>query len=147
VTDPEARRQPDAEAPIGELMSRLSQEMSSLVRGEMELARLELTEKAKHAGTGVGAFGAAGIVALYGIGVLIATAILALALVLDAWLAALIVGVVLLAVAGVMAMVGKKQVAEATPMTPERTTESVKQDLDAVKHPNRAHHAEERTTP
>ncbi|GGR62933.1 membrane protein [Nocardioides luteus] len=121
-------------ASMGELVSRLSEEMSSLVRGEMELARLELTEKAKHAGKGAGAFGGAGLVALYGLGVLIATAILALALVMDAWLAALIVGVVLLVIAGVMAMVGKKQVSEGTPMKPERATENVKRDVEAVKH-------------
>ncbi|MEI7056646.1 phage holin family protein [Nocardioides sp. CCNWLW239] len=125
------------DASMGELVSRLSEEMSHLVRGEVELARLELTEKAKHTGKGAGAFGAAGLVALYGLGVLIATAILALALVMDAWLAALLVGVVLLAVAGIIALVGKKQVSEGTPMKPERATENLKRDLEAVKHHRR----------
>jgi len=113
--------------------------MATLVRGELELTRIELSQKAKRAGTGLGAFGAAGVVALYGVGVLIATAILALALVLDAWLAALIVGVVLLAVAAVMALLGKKQVDQATPLTPERTTANVKRDIDAVKHHDQGH--------
>lgn len=128
------------DASTGELVSRLSQEVTTLVRGELQLARLELTQKAKRAGTGAGAFGAAGIVALYGGGVLIATAVLALTLVLDAWLAALIVAVVLLAVAAGIALFGKKQVNEATPLAPERTTESVKRDVDAVKHRGQAEH-------
>lgn len=126
---------------MGELVSRLSTEMSSLVRGELELARLELTEKAKHTGKGAGAFGAAGLVALYGVGALIAAAILALALVIDAWLAAVLVGVVLLAIAGGIALFGKKQVSEGTPMKPERATENLRRDVEAVKH----RHAEDRT--
>lgn len=125
---------------MGELVSRLSEEMSSLVRGELELARLELTEKAKHTGKGAGAFGAAGLVALYGVGALIATAILALALVMDAWLAALLVGVVLLAIAGGIALFGKKQVSEGVPMKPERATENIRRDVEAVRH----HRAEDR---
>jgi uncharacterized membrane protein YqjE len=122
---------------MGELVSRLSEEMSSLVRGELELARLELTEKAKHAGKGVGSFGAAGLVALYGVGVLIATAILALALVMDAWLAALLVGVVLLVVAGGIALFGKKQVSEGVPMKPEHATANLRRDVDALRHHGR----------
>ncbi|WP_256328377.1 phage holin family protein [Nocardioides sp. YR527] len=123
-----------SDASMGELVSRLSTEMSSLMRGEVELARLELTEKAKHTGKGAGAFGAAGLVALYGLGVLIAAAILALALVMDAWLAAVLVGVVLLAIAGGVALFGKKQVSEGTPMKPERATENLRRDVEAVKH-------------
>jgi uncharacterized membrane protein YqjE len=118
----------------GELVSRLSQDLSQLVRDELRLAQLEVSGKAKKAGIGAGMLGAAGILALYGLGVLIATAILALALALDAWLAALIVGVVLLAVAGIAALVGKKRVAEAAPPVPERAVSNVKRDVDAVKH-------------
>jgi uncharacterized membrane protein YqjE len=129
------------DASMGELVSRLSTEMSSLMRGELELARLELTEKAKHTGKGAGAFGAAGLVALYGVGVLIAAAILALALVMDAWLAAVLVGVVLLIIAGGIALFGKKQVSEGTPMKPERATEGFKRDVETVKH----RHAEDHT--
>ena len=126
---------------MGELVSRLSTEMSSLMRGELELARLELTEKAKHTGKGAGAFGAAGLVALYGIAALIAAAIIALALVMDAWLAAVLVGVVLLVIAGGIALFGKKQVSEGTPMKPERATENLRRDVETVKH----RHAEDHT--
>ncbi len=122
-----------ADATTGQLVARLSHEVSELVRGELELAKVEMTGKAKAAGIGAGLFGGAGVIALYGVGVLIAAAVLALSLALDAWLAALIVAVVLLAVAGIVALMGKKQVDQATPAAPEHTIESVKQDVAAVK--------------
>jgi uncharacterized membrane protein YqjE len=122
-----------ADSSTGELVSRLSQDVAELVRNELKLAQVEVVGKAKKAGIGAGLFGAAGIVALYAVGVLIATAILALALVLDAWLAALIVGVVLAAVAGIAALMGKKEVAQAAPPVPTETVESVKRDVQAVK--------------
>jgi hypothetical protein len=118
--------------PVGELMHDLSDQTTTLVRKEIELAKAELTEKGKHAGIGVGLFGGGGALALYGLGVLITTAILALDLVMPAWLAALIVAVVLFAAAGVLALVGKKQVQQAVPPMPTDATESVKADVDAV---------------
>lgn len=120
-------------ASTGDLVSRLSQDVSVLIRDELRLAQAEVSSKAKKAGVGAGILGTAGIIALYGVGVLIATAILALALVLDAWLAALIVGVVLLAVAGVAGVVGKKRVTEAAPPLPTEAVESVKRDVAAAK--------------
>lgn len=122
-----------SEASLGTLVKQLTEESSRLIRDELRLAQAEMTEKAKHVGVGIGAFGAAGVLALYGVGVLIACAILALALVLPAWLAALIVGVVVLAVAGVAALLGKRQVSEAGPATPERTVRSVKTDVQEIK--------------
>jgi uncharacterized membrane protein YqjE len=119
----------------GDLVSRLSTELSQLLRDEMRLAQLEVTGKAKKAGMGVGMFGAAGLLAMYGVGVLIATAILALALAVDAWLAALIVAVVLLAAAGAAALVGKNKVVEAAPPVPTRPVENVKADVETVRHP------------
>lgn len=120
-------------------MSRLSQDLSQLVRDELRLAQVEVSGKAKKAGLGAGMFGAAGLLALYGIGVLIATAILALDIVVPAWLAALVVGVVLLAVAGVTALVGKSRVTDAVPPLPQRAVEGVKQDVDAVRNPGDHH--------
>jgi uncharacterized membrane protein YqjE len=117
-----------------ELVTRLTQQSTELIRSELRLAQVEMTEKAKHAGVGVGLFGGAGVVALYGVGALIATIILALvALGLKAWLAALIVTVVLFVIAGIVALMGKKQVSQATPAAPEHTIESVKQDVDTIK--------------
>src|SRR5687768_4048389 len=93
-----------SDASAAELVSRLSADGSQLVRDEIALAKLELGEKAKKAGVGAGFFGAAGMLAAYAFGVLLAAAVLALALVMPAWAAALIVAVLLLAGAGVAAL-------------------------------------------
>jgi uncharacterized membrane protein YqjE len=124
---------PTSEASTGQLVSQLTEQSVQLIRSELQLAQAEMTEKAKHAGVGAGLFGGAGLIALYGVGSLIATIILALALVMDAWLAALIVTVVLFVIAGVAALIGKKQVTQATPAAPERTIDNVKQDIETVK--------------
>lgn len=117
---------------VGQLMSQVSESVSRLVRDELRLAQVELKDTAKHAGLGAGMFGTAGVLALYGLGVLIATAVIALALLLPWWLSALIVGLVLIAVAAVVALVGKKQLKQVSP-TPERTIENVKRDVAEVK--------------
>lgn len=122
-----------AEPSTAQLVTQLTEQSTQLIRSELQLAQAELTAKAKHAGIGAGLFGGAGLVALYGLGALIATVILALALVMPAWLAALVVTVVLFVIAGVVALVGKKQVGQATPAAPERTIDNVKQDIATVK--------------
>ena len=122
----------------GELVSRLSQEVSALVRDELRLARTEVSTKAKGFGVGAGMLSGAGLIGLYALGVFVATAILALALVLDAWLAALIVGVLLLAVAVVVGLVGRKRLSAATPPVPTEALESVKQDVAVLKKGGRA---------
>lgn len=122
-----------ADQPVGELVQQLSQQTATLVRKEIRLAQLELQEKGKHAGIGVGMFGSSGLVALYGLGVLITAAVLGLSTAVDGWLAALIVAVVLFAVAGVLALTGKKQVEQATPPKPEAAMDSVHADIDEVK--------------
>jgi uncharacterized membrane protein YqjE len=119
--------------PIGALVHRLSEQIPELVRSELRLAQVELAEKGKKAGLGVGLFSVAGLLAFFAFGTLVATAILALALALPAWLSALIVAVVLLAAAGVAALVGKKEVQQATPATPERTMAGVQKDKAAMK--------------
>lgn len=120
------------QASTGELIARLSEQTSTLIKDEMRLAQAEFSQKAKHAGTGLGMFGASGVLALMGLGALVATSIITLALILPTWLAALIVTVVFLALAGIVALLGKKQVEQAKP-TPERTMANVKQDVAAVK--------------
>jgi uncharacterized membrane protein YqjE len=121
------------ERPIGDLLKQLSQETTTLVRQELELAKAEVSEKGKKAGQGAGMFGGAGVSALLGLGALTAAAIAALDTAMPTWLAALIVGVVWLAVAGVLALQGKNKVQEATPPVPEQTTESVKEDVQWAK--------------
>jgi hypothetical protein len=122
---------------LGALVHDLSEQTSALVRSEIELAKAELAVKGKNAGMGAGLFGAAGILGLFGLGVLITTAILALALVLPAWAAALIVAVVLFIAAGIAALVGKGKVSKATPAAPERAVEGVKQDVETIKGSHR----------
>ncbi|WP_079317580.1 phage holin family protein [Microbispora sp. GKU 823] len=111
----------------GELVRRLSEDVSRLIRDELRLARLEMTRKGKRAGMGAGLLGAAGLIAFYGGGALVATAILALALVLPAWASALIIGAALLALAGLIALVGKEQVSRAARPLPTRRCAASKQ--------------------
>jgi hypothetical protein len=116
-----------------DLVQDLSRQTSTLIRQEMRLAQAELTEKGRHAGKGAGMFGGAGLVALYGVGALVAAAILGLATVLEPWIAAAAIGAGLLLVAGILALTGKKELDEAGPPKPEQTIESVQQDVETVK--------------
>jgi uncharacterized membrane protein YqjE len=122
-----------ADPTLGALVHQLSEQTSALVRSEVELAKAELTEKGKNAGVGIGLFSAAGLLAFFGGAVLITTAVLALALVLPAWAAALIVAVTLFVAAGVAAMAGKTKVAEATPPKPEKAMDGVREDIATLK--------------
>jgi putative superfamily III holin-X len=122
-----------ADASLGDLIKAMSADLSRLVRNEVQLAQTEINAKVKKAGVGVGAFGGAGLLAFYGIAVLIAAAVLGLAVVLPPWLAALIVGIVVLAIAGVAALVGRRKMREAGPAVPERTVASVKEDVAEIK--------------
>lgn len=126
-TDPSA-------SSTAELVKQLADQTTALVRQEVELAKAELAEKGKRVGIGAGMFGGAGVLGLYALGALTATLILLLATLLDeAWLAALIVTVVYGAIAGVLALLGRNKVQEATPAAPERTVETVKEDVEWVK--------------
>lgn len=119
--------------PVGELVQRLSQQTATLVREELRLAQLELQQKGKRTRVGAGLFGGAGLVALYGVAALVAAALLLIATALDAWLAAVIAGVVLLATAGLLGLLGRRQVEQATPPKPEQAMESVQRDVEPVK--------------
>jgi len=112
-----------------DLVKQLTAQSSELVRKELELAKTELTEKARRTGKGAGILGAAGVVGLLALGTLTAFVILLLGEVMDAWLAALIVTVVYAAVAGVLALNGRDRVKEGMPPAPEQTVESVKEDV------------------
>ena len=127
------RRPAEDDRPLGELVQDLSRQTSTLIRQEMRLAQAELTEKGRHAGKGAGMFGGAGLVALYGVGALIAAAIVGLATVIDAWIAAAAIGVLLLVIAGILALTGKKELDVASPPKPEQALESVHQDVETVK--------------
>jgi uncharacterized membrane protein len=123
--------------PAGELVKDLSEQISRLVRDELRLAQLEMTRKGKQAGVGVGMFAGGGVFAWFGLGCLIACAVIAIAGVVAAWLAALIVGVALLLLAAIAAMIGRSRLKKATPPVPEETIGSVKADVEELKE--RAH--------
>lgn len=116
-----------------ELVRQMSEQVSRLIRDELRLAKIELAEKGRRAGIGAGLFGAAGMLAVLAAGSFVAAAILLLALVMPAWLAAVVVGAVLLAVAGLLGLIGKRRVAEAAPPTPDMAIESVRTDIDMMK--------------
>jgi len=122
-----------SEASMAELVRQLSDQTTLLARQEVALAKAELAEKGKRVGVGAGMFGGAGLVGAYAVGAFVAAAILGLATAVDGWLAAVIVGLVLAAVAGVLALVGKNRVQEATPPLPEEAISSAKQDVETVK--------------
>lgn len=129
--DPQDHR-PTAEASTGQLLAQATDDIASLVRSELQLAKEDLAESGKKLGVGVGAFGGAGVLALYGLGVLLAAAVLGLATVVDAWLAALVVAVVVFVVAGVATLVGKSNVSKVGEPPAERKA-SVQADVAAVK--------------
>ena len=123
--------QPDKS--VAELIQQATQQTQTLVRDEIRLAQLELTEKGKKAGIGAGLFGGAGGLSIYAFGALVAGLILLLATAVDGWIAALIVSVALFAIAGILALTGKKQIDQATPPQPEQAIESTQRDVDEVK--------------
>ena len=124
----------DTDQPAGDLLKELSTQTSTLVRQELELARLELTQKGKAAGFGLGMFGGAGAFGFWALGALTATVILLLATAMTAWLAALIVTAALGLIAGALGLAGRTKLGQATPAKPEQTAESVKEDVQWTKN-------------
>jgi uncharacterized membrane protein YqjE len=121
------------ERPVAELLKELSEQTSTLVHKELELAKLELAQKGKRAGIGAGMFGGASVVGLYALGALTAAIVLILATAMAGWLAALIVAAVYGLIAGGLALAGRAQVQQATPPMPQQATESVKEDVQWAK--------------
>jgi tetrahydromethanopterin S-methyltransferase subunit C len=124
---------PPENATTAELLSSLSDQVTRLVRDEVRLAQAEVTGKAKRLGVGAGLFGGAGVVALLGLNALITAAVLGLGNVIPGWLAAVLIAVVLFVIAGVLALLGRKDVQQAAPPLPTETIESVRTDVATVK--------------
>jgi hypothetical protein len=127
------QRTPPSEASTGQLMTQAMEDISTLIRDELALAKRDLAQTGKKAGLGAGLFGGAGILALYGLGALIATIILAIAEGLAPWIAAGIVTIVLFVAAGVAALIGKGKISHIAEAPSERV-ESVKADIDTARH-------------
>jgi len=121
------------ERSTGDLVKLLSEQVTVLVRDELKLAQVEMSRKGKQAGLGAGMLGGGGLIALYGVGCLIACAIIAISGVLSAWLAALIVGAALLAAAGAAALFGKGRLQKSTPPVPKQAVAGIKTDVDVIK--------------
>ncbi len=115
-----------------DLVRQAAEQISTLIRDELTLAKAEMREKAGRAGRGAGLFGGAGIVSLYGVLGVLTALVLLLAKAMPAWAAALLVGIVLLIVAGVLALAGRSQVQRATPPVPEKALRGVRADIDTV---------------
>jgi Putative Actinobacterial Holin-X, holin superfamily III len=124
--------QPSARS-VADLLTQASDQTATLVRQELELAKSELTIKGKQVGLGAGMFGGAGVFGVYAFGALTAAIILALSLAVTGWVAGLIVAVAYGAIAGVLALQGKKKVKAGTPPLPEQSVQSVKADLHSTK--------------
>jgi len=133
MDQPTVNHTPGADPTLGALVNQLTTQVPELIRSEIRLAQAEVTEKGKRVGIGIGMFSGAGLMAFFGFGTLLATIVLALSLIMDPWIAALIVTVVLFAIAGVLALLGKNQVQEATPLAPERAVEGIQEDIATVK--------------
>ena len=126
------------EQPVGELLKQLSQETTTLVRQELDLAKAEMAEKAKESGKGAGMLGGAGVGGLLALGALTATVIGLLDTAMKFWLAALIVTVIWAAIAAVLALQGRHKLQEAGPPVPEQAQQSVKEDVQWAKSQSRS---------
>ena len=120
-------------ASLGELTGELSHQVSRLVRDEIHLAQLELTRKGKRLGVGAGLMWAAALLAVFGLACLVTTAILALDLVWAAWLAAVVVAVALLILAGIVFLAGRSQMRQASPPMPQEAISSTKKDVETLR--------------
>lgn len=126
-------RVPTSEASTGELIAQATEDISTLIRNEIQLAEHDLATSGKRLGVGAGMFGIAGTLALYGLGALVAAGILGVAEALDAWLAALIVGGGLFVIAGLAGLLGKMRVSRVGEAPRERV-ESANADVAAARH-------------
>ena len=133
MSDRSSRDSTSSAASTGELVSQAAAQISTLVRDELALAKLELAEKGKRAGIGGGLFGGAAVLGLYGLGLLLALAVVLLDLVWPLWLALLVVLVVVLVAAGVAALVGKQKLKAAVPPLPTDAVASTQADVQTVK--------------
>lgn len=131
VTGPD--RGTDERHSLGRLVSQLSEQGARLVRAEIDLAKAEMAARAKQAGIGIGLLVGAGLFGFFAFAMLIATAVLGLSNAVDAWLAALIVAVVLLIITAILGLLGKNRLQSGMPPTPEAVKENVKLDVEAVK--------------
>jgi hypothetical protein len=134
TVDHATRPEQDRSTPTAELVSRAAGQISTLVRDELALAKTELVIKGKRAGVGGGLFGGAAVLALYGLGLVITLAVVALDLVWPLWLAVVVVAAVVFVIASLTALLGKRQLAGATPPMPTEARAGINADIATVKN-------------
>jgi uncharacterized membrane protein YqjE len=121
------------ERTLGQLFSDASRDFSTILRSEVALAKLELQAETKNAVAGAIGFVVAGVLGFFALMMLLFAAAYGLfALGLPRWLSFLIVAVVLLVLAGILALVGKKRMGKVG--KPERTQRTVQHTIEALKH-------------
>jgi uncharacterized membrane protein YqjE len=118
----------ESDQSLGELFSRLGEDLSQLVTSQMELAREELKEEARTAGKAAGLLGAGSIVGYLALTLLCFAAAWGLSAVVHEGVAFLIVAVVVGIIAGVLMITGKKRLDDAKDPVPE-TRETLKEDV------------------
>ncbi len=118
---------------VGTAAKQVAEHASTLAKLEIELAGLELKRKAGAFGAGVGLGIGAAVVALYAVGFLFATVAVALATVLDLWLAVLLVTVGLFALTATLGLLAVMRFKRATPPVPEQAIREAKLTTEALK--------------
>lgn len=132
MTDVIPKAPADQPVSTADLIHQATEQATRLVRDEIALAKAEMAAKGKQAGVAAGLLGGGGLIALYGVAALLAAAVLGLAEAMPAWLAALLVAIVLLAAAAIMALVGRGRAKRAAPPVPTETMESLRADITEV---------------
>lgn len=120
------------ERSLGEIISSVTQDITTLVRQELDLAKTELKQEASKAGKGAGLLAGAGVAGHFVLLFVSLTIVFALDLALPLWASALIVGVVWAIVAAVLASIGKKAIQESNPQLP-KTQQTLKEDASWAK--------------
>lgn len=118
---------------VGQLIGKVTGDLSELFRQELELAKTEIKEEVVKAGKGAGMMSGAGIAGLYVLLLLSLAAAWGLAEPLNRWVAFLVVAGVWLVIAVVLFLAGRRQLAEAKPFPPEKTVEALKEDAQWAK--------------
>jgi hypothetical protein len=125
--------EPAGSASTADLVSQAAAQISTLVRDELTVAKLELAEKGKRAGIGGGLFGGAAVLGWFGLGLLVTLAVVLLDLAWPLWLAVLVVMLVVFAAAAVAALLGRQKLKAAAPPLPTEAVAGVQADVRAVK--------------
>jgi hypothetical protein len=118
-----------AERPVGGLLSDLARQVGLLLRQEIALLKAELRGTAGQLGTGAALTAVGGLVAFAGFLYLLAAAMFGLGKVLDLWLAALVVGVVVVLVGGGLVLAGTSRL-RARELAPRRTLRSLQDNAE-----------------